>query len=98
MSLSKPKHGEKINIKGLASKVFFDLLEQVAVLYSLSSLPDETEIVFINGKASLQLITFLQDAADAAGLYNQPSEGEKIILDDGSASQPFQAFIDNLAE
>ncbi len=73
-----------------------DMMEQVSVLYSLNSLPFEDEKVFKDGKASLQLNTFLQDAAEAAGLYNQPSEGEKIILDDGSATFPFQAFIDNL--
>ena len=67
----------------------------VSELYSLDSLPDENEKIFNNGRAELQLSTFLQDAALAAGL-TAPVEGEKILIN-GSALFAFQAFLDDLA-
>lgn len=98
MLLSKPDHGEAISDEfSKATRQFSSFLEDVAELYSLDSLPSEDERVFKNGAAGLQLSSFLQDAANAAGLVNQPDEGEIIILEDGSATFPFQAFLDNLA-
>ena len=64
--------------------------------FALDNVPDEDEIIFEKGKASLQLNTFMQDAATAAGLFNVPFEGE-VILNKGAATFPFQTFIDDLA-
>ena len=69
----------------------------MAESYSITSLPNENERVFFDGKASLQLNSFLQDAADAAGTQAYPAEGEMIILEDGKANYPFQVFLDELA-
>ena len=49
-------------------------MEDLSELQSLDSLPDEGEIIFNNGVASIQLATFLQDAAIAANL-TPPAEG-----------------------
>ncbi len=95
MLFSNPQHGEIIDNDGMATRPFNGFMIDVSELYSLDSLPDENEKIFNNGRAELQLSTFLQDAALAAGL-TAPVEGEKILIN-GSALFAFQAFLDDLA-
>ncbi len=92
---SNPAHGEAIEIDNRASLQFHAFLEDLAELHSIDSLPDETEIIFNKGAASIQLVTFLQAAAEATSL-TPPSESE-IILEDSHATFVFQAFLDDLA-
>ncbi len=92
---SVPAHGEMINDKNRSSIIFHDFMTDVSELHTLDSLPDETEIIFNNGVASIQLATFLQDAAFASGL-TPPTEGE-IITENNHATFVFQAFLDDLA-
>ncbi len=92
---SNPAHGEAIEAQGRPTLQFHAFLEDLADLHTLDSLPDENEIIFNKGVASIQLVTFLQAAAEATSL-TAPSESE-IILQDSHATFVFQAFLDDLA-
>jgi hypothetical protein len=96
MSLSSfPQHGELIAVDDIATRQFSQYLTDLADLYSLNSKPDEAEIIFKNGKAELNLNTFMQEIADAVGI-TPPEEGE-VILIDNMASFRFQTFLDDIA-
>ena len=69
-------------------------MEELAELHSLSSKPDEAEVIFNNGVARLNLATFLQDLGEATG-FAAPIEGE--LIENGVATFRFQAFLDDIA-
>lgn len=92
---SNPAHGEAIEKDNKATLQLHAFLEDLAELHNIDSLPDETEIIFNKGLASIQLATFLQAAAEATSL-TPPSESE-IILENSHATFVFQAFLDDLA-
>ena len=71
-------------------------MEDLASVYQVNSLPDESEIIFNNGAAELNLVTFMQEVSEVAGLTSI-DEGEEIIVN-GAASFRFQALLDRLAE
>lgn len=98
MIFSKPAHGEQIALKnGKSTRQFASFLQDVADEFALTNVPDEAEIVFVEGVTSLQLATFLQDAAAVAGIFNAPQEGEVVLEDSRIATFPFQSFLDDLA-
>ena len=91
---SVPQHGEPIEIDGRSTRQFQEFMDDMAELYDVSSKPDEAERIFNNGMASLNLITFLQEIAEATG-FTAPLEGE--VVEDGIATFRFQDFLDDIA-
>ena len=71
-------------------------MEDLANAHQVDSKPDESEIIFNNGAAELNLVTFMQEVSEAAGLVSI-DEGEQIVVN-GVASFRFQALLDRLAE
>lgn len=62
----------------------------------ISSVPNHGERIDIDGRASLQLSTFLNDVAGIYGLVNQPTEDELIFVD-GKAELGLVTFLQDAA-
>jgi len=62
----------------------------------LSSIPQHGEPIEVDGKATKQFHTFMEDLADLYSLTNLPDENEIIIID-GKASEQLADFLQDAA-